>query len=204
LFDSPSYQWPGQTQKPIILFAPTFSPNLTCAPALMAEITRLVQARDWQWVVKFHPKMDPQWIEQYKKIIGDNYHVSDEYSVASLLQSADVLLSDTSSIIGEFSLLSKPVVSFNNSKPGNYLIDISQPEKLEGSIEAALSPSDDLLGHIHQYAQDLHPGSDGKSAHRILAATDALIKNKRKGLKKKPLNLFRNLKMRKKLAYWTP
>jgi CDP-glycerol glycerophosphotransferase (TagB/SpsB family) len=203
LFDSPSYQWPAKTNQPIILFAPTFSPNLTCAPTLLAEITRLVNERDWQWVVKFHPKMNPEWIAQYQKVIGNNYHISDEYSVASLLQSADVLLSDTSSIIGEFSLLSKPVVSFNNSQPGDYLIDISLTDKLESSIEAALSPNSSLLGHINHYAQDLHPYIDGQSAQRVLAATDTLIQNKRKCLKQKPLNLFRNLKMRKKLSYWT-
>jgi hypothetical protein len=35
-----------------------------------------------------------------------------------------------------------------------------------------------------------------------LAATEAILANTKKAKKRKPLNLFRNLKQRKKLKYW--
>jgi len=202
LFSAKPYQWSKQNDRPIVLFAPTFSPALTAAPALFEQISALVKSRDWQWLVKFHPKMDPQWVAQYQQIMADNYHVVEGMEVAHLLQCADLLVSDTSSIIGEFALLSKPVVTLNNAQPGDYLIDIDDPDQLESSIELALTPSEDLQQHVKEYAQDLHPYADGLSAQRILEATDKMLNNKRQGLKTKPLNVFRNLKMRKKLSYW--
>jgi CDP-glycerol glycerophosphotransferase (TagB/SpsB family) len=122
--------------------------------------------------------------------------------VAPLLQSADVMVSDTSSIIGEFALLGKPAVTLNNSEPGDYLIDIAQAKDLEAAVISALDPPDTLQQSIRRYAQDLHPYNDGLSAKRVLAATQERLAKGRQGLKQRPLNLFRNLKMRHQLGYW--
>lgn len=202
LFNCPPYQWEGQNDKPVVLFAPTFSPALTAAPELFEHIKQLVAEKDWQWLVKFHPKMDPQWVAKYKEIVGDNYQIIENLPVASLLQAADILVSDTSSIIGEFALLDKPVVTLNNSQPGDYLIDMSKGNELEASIVEALSPPDALKGHLAEYVQELHPYHDGASSKRILDAVTAIIKEDTQALKPKPLNLLRNFKMRKKLKYW--
>lgn len=202
LFTSPSYQWEEQCDVPTILFAPTFSPSLTAAPALFDEITRLSCEKNWQWLVKFHPKMDPVWIEKYRSISSDKLLVVDDCDVSHVLQAGDVMVSDTSSIIGEFSLLGKPTVTLNNSQPGDYLIDINDANQLESSIEQALLPSAKLSEQIKGYAQDLHPYDDGQSAIRIYEATQVLLTNGKQATKKIPLNIFRNLKMRKKLGYW--
>lgn len=202
LFTSPSYQWDEQRDVPTILFAPTFSPSLTAAPALFDEITRLSREKDWQWLVKFHPKMDPDWIAKYRSIQSDKLKVVDDCDVSHVLQAGDVMVSDTSSIIGEFALLGKPAVTLNNSQPGDYLLDISDASQLESSIEQALQPSQELAQHIKGYAQDLHPYDDGQSAKRIYEATQQLLNNGKQAPKQMPLNLFRNLKMRKKLGYW--
>ncbi|MDP2562535.1 CDP-glycerol glycerophosphotransferase family protein [Psychrobium sp. 1_MG-2023] len=203
LFSSAPYQWPEQTEAPVILFAPTFSPALTSVPALYDEIVRLAKSKPWQWVIKFHPKMDPQWVAKYKALALENLHVVEDTDVAHILQAADVMVSDTSSIIGEFALLGKPAVTLNNSQPGDYLIDINAPEGLEAAIELGLSPSTELSQHIVDYAQGLHPYNDGNSSQRVLDATHHMLEHGRGHLKKKPLNIFRNLKMRRKLGYWS-
>lgn len=202
LFSSSPYQWDNKSDNPIILFAPTFSPALTAAPELFEHIKLLVEQHDWQWLVKFHPKMDPQWVAKYKQIVGDNYQVIEDEPVAGLLQAADILISDTSSIIGEFSLLGKPVITLNNSQPGQYLIDIATGEALVESINTALAPNDILNGHIAAYADALHPYQDGAASARILDAVQDMVEGNNLPVKKKPLNLFRNLKIRKKLNYW--
>lgn len=188
--------------KPVILFAPTFSPKLTCAGILFEQIKNLVNKQDWLWLAKFHPKMNPELVQLYQSIESDNFKVIDTSDIASLLQVSDVMLSDTSSVIGEFALLNKPIVSFKNSEPGNYLIDIDDPVLLEGSIVNALTPTDDLKGYIADYARELHPLIDGLASERILADVVDKLNHGIQAKRDKPLNLFRNLKLRKQLHYW--
>jgi CDP-glycerol glycerophosphotransferase (TagB/SpsB family) len=206
LFTSPSMaikdDLHGQDKK-IILYAPTFSPTLTSAPALFDEIKRLSEQKNYHWLIKFHPKMATQWLEQYKTLVKDNVQIIETSSINELLQTADIMVSDTSSVIGEFSLLNKVTVSLNNKEPGDYLVNIETADQLEPAIEQALKPSKKLKTAIKAYADDLHPYHDGQAAQRILSATENILLNGKQAKKSKPLNIFRNLKQRKKLKYWT-
>ena len=189
--------------KKIILYAPTFSPALTSAPELFDEIKKLSEQNNYHWLIKFHPKMATQWLEQYKTLVKDNLQIIETSSINELLQTADIMVSDTSSVIGEFSLLNKATVSLNNKEPGDYLVNIQTAKQLEFAIELALNPSEKLKTAIKAYADDLHPYDDGQAAQRILSATEAILTNGKQAKKSKPLNLFRNLKQRKKLKYWS-
>jgi len=192
--------------KKIILYAPTFSPALTSAPALFNEIKRLSEQKDYHWLIKFHPKMANQWLEQYKTLVKsdeeNNVQMIETSSINELLQTADIMVSDTSSVIGEFSLLNKATVSLNNKEPGDYLVNIQQAHQLEQAIELAFNPSPQLKMAIKAYAKDLHPYNDGQSAQRILTATKNILVNEKQAKKMKPLNLFRTFKERNKLNYW--
>ncbi|GHE84233.1 CDP-glycerol glycerophosphotransferase family protein [Thalassotalea profundi] len=188
--------------KPIVLFAPTFSPALTSAPELFNEIKKLITEGDYNWLIKFHPKMDLSWVKKYQHLTANNCIIVNDEDINQVLQSADVMLSDTSSVIGEFSLLGKPVVTLNNSEPGSYLIDISTPEELKQALNAALAPTPDLLNAIEQYAQSLHPYKDGKSSVRIINAVEHILTNGKRATKALPYNFVRTLKARIKLNYW--
>ena len=189
--------------KKIILYAPTFSPALTSAPELFEEIKRLSEQYNHHWLIKFHPKMAKQWLKKYQSFAKSNLQIIETSSINQLLQTADIMVSDTSSVIGEFSLLNKATVSLNNKEPGDYLVNIQQADQLEVAIELALNPSKELKAAIKAYADDLHPYHDGKAAQRILSSTEKVLSEGKSSTKSKPLNLFRNLKQRKKLHYWT-
>lgn len=115
----------------------------------MAEIDRLAKTHPWDWVITFHPKLtDPGIIAGYKRIAEENenvifYEGSDKMP---LLQQADVMLCDSSSIILEFMFLDKPVVTFRNSHPGPHLIDVDTPEAVGPAIERALMRPEGLMG----------------------------------------------------------
>ncbi|WP_448211275.1 CDP-glycerol glycerophosphotransferase family protein [Colwellia sp. MEBiC06753] len=193
---------PAVNDKPVVLLCSTFSKNLTCAPHLFEQVKKLSEQGNWRWLVQFHPKMDKQIVEQYKSIQHQYLQFIETDNVIPLLQQADVMVCDTSSVMAMFLLLSKPVVTFKTAKPQPYLLDFEQPELLEEHIELALSKPPELMAHIEQFKQETHPYTDGKSGQRVLAAVDELLSGVNVAKKAKPLNIWRKLKMRYKFNYW--
>ncbi|MCU4674230.1 CDP-glycerol glycerophosphotransferase family protein [Catenovulum sp. 2E275] len=187
---------------PCILYAPTFSPALTSAPDLFDQIVHLSHQQDWQWLIKFHPKMDKTWVDKFKHAAHAKLQIVEDAAISPVLHAADVILSDTSSIITEFMLLSKPAVTYKNAQPEPELIDFTNPKQLLEKLEYALNLEPSELAKIDAYTAKMHPYQDGLSSKRILAAVDNIVLNGKKAPKNKPWNLIRNLKMRKKLAYW--
>ena len=192
----------NKNEKPTILMCSTFSRALTCAPHLFDTIKRLSETGRWQWLIQFHPKMPQEVVKQYKQLQNEHLTFVETDNVIPLLQQADVMVCDTSSVLIMFLMLNKPVVTFNNISPKDYLINISDKNKLEESIEYALSYPTELRVKIEHFIKETHPYVDGRSSERVLNAVGELIDGQNLPLKKKPLNLLRQFKMRKKLNYW--
>jgi CDP-glycerol glycerophosphotransferase (TagB/SpsB family) len=190
--------------RPVVLLTSTFTPKLSAAPHILEPVKRLAAAGRWRWLVNFHPKMDPAVVEAYRGIQGENLSYVDTEDIIPLLKSADVMVSDTSSVVSEFLLQLRPVVTFRNRRPGPHLIDINEPEELEKAVETALSPPPELAERIREYADWIHPYRDGRSSRRVLAAADDLCERGLGHLRKKPLNILRRLKMRRRLGYYLP
>ncbi len=190
-------------QRPIILFSSTFSPRLTQAPRLLETIKNISKDSKWQWWVTFHPKMDNQVVDAYKAAQHDNLTFIETDDLTPYMEQADVMLGDYSSMLTDFLLLNKPVVTFDNNEIGHndFLINIQDESQLEPALAQALSRPDDLMKAIAQYAEVTHPCTDGMSSARVLDMVEQLI-NEPPQLKPKPLNLIRNLKQRKALGYW--
>ncbi len=188
--------------RPTVLMCSTFSRNLSCAPVLFDEVKRMSQNEHWRWLVQFHPKMPAELVEKYKGLQNDNLTFIETDNVIPLLQAADVMLCDTSSILLMFLLLDKPVVTFRNQAPQAHLLNVLEPERVEAAIEQALSRPENLMREVNKFSQHIHPYRDGESSKRVLAAIDVIVESKLEGIKKKPMNLIRQLKMRKKLGYW--
>ena len=187
-------------QKATVLYAPTFSPSLTSSEMLAEEIARLVAARDWRWVVKFHPKMEERFAAPIRAIRAPNFQISESPSLLPLLASADVMLTDTSSAAAEFLLAGKPVVAFRNRAPGPHLINIHEPSQLETALDEAFSGQGVAADARQAWSQSMHPATDGRSSERILQAVDAMLADGRQGLKRKPLSLLRRFKYWRELA----
>ncbi len=186
--------------RPQILYASTFTPRLSGAKALYAEIKRLSQLEKWRWLVTLHPKISVQVAAKFKALQNDNlsFHGTDE--VIPLLHRADVMVSDNSSVLQEFLLLGKPVVTYRNRDPQPHLIDVQKSQDLEGAIESALNPDSGTQQAISNYKSSVTSFLDGKSANRILDAAEEMLDSDWRD--KKPLNLIRNLRMRRQLAYY--
>jgi CDP-glycerol glycerophosphotransferase (TagB/SpsB family) len=187
--------------RPTILLCSTFSKKLSCAPHLFEEVKKLCQLNKWNWLVQFHPKMPVEIVNQYKSIQNDNLSFVETDDVIPLLQKADVMVCDTSSVLIMFLLLGKPVVTYKNIAPADYLVDIDNVGLLEQSIERALQKPTELMNKIQEFINKTHPYDDGNSSIRVLNAVEEVLSGTLP-LSNKPIDIVRQFKMRKKLSYW--
>ena len=181
--------------KKILLYAPTFSPKLTSAPFLIAPLKKVLENPDYLVLIKFHPKMDRKWVEAYKQFSNGNQKCvfQEEKNIIKFLLMADVLISDTSSVIYEFLLLDKPVISFKNISENIYWNDVDDYLELNTLIELNLT-EDPFKKQRHIIYKEFHPYNDGKSALRMIEATKNYIKTNGVPEKRK-LSFLRRLKI---------
>jgi CDP-glycerol glycerophosphotransferase (TagB/SpsB family) len=195
---------PPVRQPPVILYHSTFSPSWSAAEALYEEVKRLSRDGRWHWIVSFHPKMDPETREKYKALQNEYLRFAENDNILELFPQVDMMCSDTSSALSEFLLTGKPVVTYTNRAPGPQLIDIDDPSQFEPAIERALSRPPELMQAIKAFGDAIHPYHDGRSSERVLDAIDAFIASGGRNRKSKPLNLWRKLKLRRRIGYWGP
>ena len=188
--------------RPVVLMTSTFTPRLSGAPALFESVRQIAGTGEWKWLVNFHPKMAKEVVEKYKAIQSENLIFVETDDIIPLLKAADVMVSDTSSVISEFLIQHKPVVTFKNRTQGPHLVNISEPGELHDAVTLALSRPDDLMSNIGRYADHIHPYRDGQSSLRVLEATDRLVNRGLGHLKPKPFNLVRRWKVRKQIGYY--
>jgi CDP-glycerol glycerophosphotransferase (TagB/SpsB family) len=186
--------------RPQIMFASTFTTSLSAAEALYQTISTLRESPRWQWLVTLHPKMSKTTKDRYRALENSNLSYYDTDKVIELQHRADVMVSDNSSVLQEFLLLKKPVVTYRNRDPQPFLIDIRDPDQLENAISQALQPNEGLRQAIDNYGPSVTPWLDGASAGRIMDATEQMLDGDWRD--RKPPNVWRNLKMRRQLAHY--
>ena len=191
--------------RPVILYSTTFTKGITSAPVLFDTIKRLTREKDWDWILSFHPKFnDPDTLKKYKELAATCPNVTFHESGlvdAALLNNADVLLSDASSVIVEFMMLDKPVVTYRNTAPGSHLLNVTKADAVENAIEKALARPARLMEHIRTYVQQHEGHLDGESSARVLDAVNNYLWYYQGKTRTKPLNLLRKFKLRWRLGY---
>lgn len=191
-----------EKDKPVILYAPTFSPSLTSAPGLEQTIRRMSGHDRYYWLIKFHPLMDHGVADAYRDMQGQDLEFVEEADIIPCLHAADIMVSDTSSVVSEFLLLGKPVITFNTRTPAAHVVNIRQAGELEQAIETLINNPQKNGQSAREFVQQMHPYTDGLSSERVLDATERFIANGRKGIKPKPLNLWRKFQVRKRMHYY--
>lgn len=192
--------------RPSILYAPTFTKGISSAWVMEPVIRELAKEKDWNWIITFHPKLqtDTELIAKFEQLDKDFPNVDFRKMNKGLetFRESDVLLCDSSSLIVEYMMLDKPVVTFRNTHPGDFLIDVQELDEIGPAIERALTCPNDLMQNIRAYTSEHEGHRDGQNSARVLDAVDDFILNYQGKIKKKPLNLFRKLKLRWQLKYF--
>ncbi len=154
---------------PTLLYAPTFSPSLTSAGELFRTLEDMEAATDWNVLIKFHPLMDRTLVQRYRTRFGASrrMHVVEDDDVTPVMMAADALVSDTSSVVYEFLLLDKPVVTLRTTVANPAWTDIDDPEALIPTCKTLLA-----AGRLtnNPLREQYHPYTDGQSANRMLDA----------------------------------
>ena len=161
----------------IVLYAPTFSPSLTSARFLVEEFKKLASEKNNLILVKFHDLMADELINEYKKLASDyeNIVFEEERNVVKFLLLADIMISDTSSVVYEFLLLNKPVITYKCNSKNILWNDSNLYSNLIKKVNENLE-EDTFKEERTQIWNDYHPYSDGNSALRMVEAVEEYIK----------------------------
>ena len=191
--------------KPSILISSTFSKKLSLAynDDLIEEIKRLSETGKWEFKVVLHPKIPEERVQKFRDIQNEHLTYYETTNLIPLFREADVLLADSTSVVTEFLLQEKPVVTFRNIQPGPHLINVTEVEDVEAALASALDPKAQLFEEIQEFNRQMHPYKDGQSSKRLIDACLEFLHADKTHLKPKPLNLVRKLQERKKLGYFT-
>lgn len=191
--------------RPVVLFASTFTERLSAAPHLYDAIAAQVAGGERYWLLTLHPKCAPALVQRYRALAGPNAAFVETEALVSAQRAADVLLADTTSVVSEFAVQRKPVVTFRNRAPKPHMLDFDDPAALPAMLQRAFAPDAARTQALADYADAIHPYRDGQSSQRVLLATEALLAGDLGALARKPAAAWlRGLKMRRALGYWGP
>ena len=196
---------PRSNDNPTVFVASTFSKGISSLHEFYPIIERLAQKRSWNWVITLHPKLqDKNLIDKYKQLAStfSNVIFLPVIEDVGTIYNSDAMLCDSSSIIIEYMLFDKPVVTYRNTSPGKHLINVTDINDIEQALEKALTYPEELMREIRLYTQKHENHRDGQNSARILNAVDHYIENYKGRIKRKPMNLFRKLKLKWKLKIW--
>ena len=189
--------------RPVVMFASTFTERLSAAPHLFDAIAAEVARGERYWLLTLHPKCAPELFARYRTLVGPNAAFVETEQLVAAQRAADVLVADTTSVVSEFAVQRKPVVTFRNRAPKPHMLDFAEPSQLPAILERAFAPDAQLQAELAAYADAIHPYRDGRSSERVVAATEALLRGELGGLARKPLSsIWRGLQIRRELGYW--
>ncbi|MEN1928915.1 CDP-glycerol glycerophosphotransferase family protein [Luteimonas sp. MJ250] len=189
----------------VVMFASTFTERLSAAPHLYEAIAAQVASGDRYWLLTLHPKCPPGLVERYRALAGANATFVETEQLVSAERAADVLVADTTSVVSEFVVQRRPVVTFRNRAPKPHMLDFDDPAALPVLLARAFAPTPELQDALAAYADRIHPYRDGRSSQRVIAATDALLAGTPGRLRRRPLAAaYRGLQIRRELGYWGP
>jgi glycosyltransferase involved in cell wall biosynthesis len=190
---------------PKIFLASTFSSRLSMALNLevFQKIKELSNTGKYHFDMVLHPKLDEAIIEQWKALSGTFFTFHDTTSFIPIMKEADMMMCDTTSVLQEFGLMEKPIVTFRHRAPKPHHIDITEVSEIEGALDSALTKPEKLIEELKIFNALLHPYNDGKSSERVINACITQLHADKSEVENKPLNLIRKFKVRRSLNYFT-
>ncbi|TVR82386.1 MAG: CDP-glycerol glycerophosphotransferase [Saprospirales bacterium] len=182
----------SRSRQKVILYAPTFSRRMESASVLLEKIPELIQPGEI-WLIKFHELMNLQLVESLKQELNNQILILDRGDITPYLHLADIMISDTSSVIYEFSCLDKPVITYRTLGNKEKGLDIQEASELRPTLNKVIEDPNYKLKERRYALSRVNPWLDGNNSRRVIEAIENLNPSKLAG--KKPLNLVRKGKI---------
>jgi len=179
--------------KYIVLYAPTSDEELTSAKLLKDAIVKLSSRKDVLFLVYFDEDMKEEIVQEYKEIDTKNIRILEDRNISKNMHIADLLISDTTSYIYEFTLLDKPVLSVDTKLQDITWSNVS-PSGVYLNVIRTLENRVPTRNRREQTFKNYHPYKDGESSKRVVEATIS-------HLKENSVPTERRLSFFKKLAF---
>jgi len=177
--------------RPVVMYASTFNEPLSQARRCLPMLERLIARGDRYWLLTLHPLTPADLRARFEALAGPHARFLDALHVVDMLQAADVLLCDTSSVVEEFILLDKPVVTVCHRQPQPCMLDVVSVEAVDAALADALARPQALATQRAAYAVHLHPARDGGAAERVLEAVEQRLCSPEPGLRRRPRRPWR-------------
>ena len=139
--------------------------------------------------------MDKTVIEYIKSLNDDRIVLLDTHDITPYLYIADVMISDTSSVLYEFMALDKPVITFKTMARKDKGIDISSANELRPALDRILANPKEHSELRKKHMNEVNPYLDGNTSSNIFRTLEKIKENNELPKKKKPLNIFRKLRI---------
>jgi CDP-glycerol glycerophosphotransferase (TagB/SpsB family) len=179
--------------KRIILFAPTHSAKMQSASALMPIIPKQIASNEI-WLVKFHELMNKDISQQFS-VAHPQIQIIKNNDITPYLHVSDLMISDTSSVIYEFMVLDKPIITYKTQARADKGIDIDSPQKLRPAIDRCFENPNEFSANRQKHLAEINPYLDGNISGRIIETLQNVMQNDLIPQKRKPLNLFRKMQL---------
>lgn len=163
--------------KRIILYAPTCQRSLTSAGVLKDHIFQLADSENLL-LIKFHDLLNKEIIAEYENLSKEksNVKIINDHNIIKYLILSDLMISDTSSVVYEFLLLDKPVITFKSISKNIKWENFTDPDQLILKVNETLK-YDRFKADRKWFIENYHPFTDGWSSKRIVDTMEEYIKN---------------------------
>ncbi len=178
--------------KKVILYAPTHSRTMESATLLLPEIEKTMEP-DEIWLCKPHEFMSRSLVNG----IADKqqFRLITDYDITPYLHLADMMVSDTSSVVYEFMVLDKPVVTFRTLARKDKGINIQEPRELRAALDRSFLNPDEFSSNRKRHLDEVNPRLDGNISKNIIDLLSTVDPEEPVGTRRKPLNLYRKLQI---------
>jgi CDP-ribitol ribitolphosphotransferase / teichoic acid ribitol-phosphate polymerase len=186
--------WPEAKYQKVILYAPTFSRTMQSATDLLPVLPNVLKKEELL-LIKFHELMPDTFRQSLESLKGSQIVFLPTGDITPYLYLSDVLISDTSSVIYEFLILGKPVITYNTLECEDKGLNIKKPEQLRQALDCLLYRESPAEEYPSEALKRVNPYLEGQVSENVYRALKEI---KEQGIltpSKKPWNLFRKAKI---------